>query len=918
MSFRQQRPLLPESPQGNPAHIYHLTPFHHCRHRLTMKIPISRFWGKIKLEKESRALLSWLPLEQHCVDVCLVFRQLVARPLVRRRLEQAAGCQLNKMQLDRLAVLALLHDIGKTNLGFQDKVFNPKGPQPGHVRELRPLFFEESLQVQLMEALHIEELCGWFESPDALQGFLIASLSHHGSPVKFDPSDLTGNYYHAKTRWWRPDESRDPLQAIGHLLSVAQELFPDAFAPNDDPLPKSPRLQHRFAGLVMLSDWLGSHEHFFPHNRLDANNGAETRSAAQRALLKVGLTVDALQADINTRPKRFEHWFDFAPYPLQQQLHTQTCSDPNSHLLIAEAETGSGKTEAAIARFLQLFAAGEVDGLYFALPTRVAAREIYRRIHHTIEKVFPDIENRPVTVLAVPGYARFDNQPIASLLPDDANRWHDDPGQKWQERAWAAEHPKRFLAATVAVGTIDQALLSAIQTRHAYLRSVCLDRQLLVVDEVHASDPYMRRLLTGLLKHHVGIGGHALLLSATLGSVARTEFQEAVGSTVEPMDLASARNAPYPGLSNSAGNWIPLSLPDTDSCGKKVTIEMSPHLWQPESMLPEIRQALANKARVLVVLNTVGRALALQRAAEDDPEIPNSALFQCGGVICPHHGRYSPADREQLDQAISARLGKGSADGPLLLIGTQTLEQSLDIDADLLITDLCPMDVLLQRIGRLWRHQRPTRPDGYPQARCLLLVPENQSLQELIQNDGEATGTAKRAGIGSVYPDLRTMQLTINQLRSEPDREIPKDNRILVEDSTHPEALATLQGDQWLQHGIKVTGTEFAQAIRAQYAALDELYEKDFGSFTFDDIKGEARTPLGMDDLRLPLPEPTTSPFGVMLLEMVIPGHLGGAESRNSEITEQTTHTDGIRFQLGPHRFQYTRLGLERIDEPAD
>jgi CRISPR-associated endonuclease/helicase Cas3 len=154
----------------------------------------------------------------------------------------------------------------------------------------------------------------------------------------------------------------------------------------------------------------------------------------------------------------------------------------------------------------------------------------------------------------------------------------------------------------------------------------------------------------------------------------------------------------------------------------------------------------------------------------------------------------------------------------------------------------------------------------------------------------------------------------------EPNREIPRDNRVLVEDSTHPEALAALQGERWQQHEMQVTGAGIAQTIRAHYAALGSLYKKDFGSFTFDDIKGEARTRLGMDNLRLPLAMATTSPFGIMLDEMLIPGHLAQFDTatESPEITEQTHHADGIHFRLGSHLFQYTRLGLERIDEPAD
>ncbi|WP_339374097.1 CRISPR-associated helicase Cas3', partial [Methylogaea oryzae] len=553
--------------------------------------------------------------------------------------------------------------------------------------------------------MQLDTLQSWFASEEALCDFLFASWSHHGAPIKLDPSEQTGNYYPAKTRWWSAAGGRDPMAAIAELLQTARLAFPAAFNDGGKPIPNAAALQHRFAGLVMLADWLGSHQGFFPLDR--SSDGEITRQVAQRALLAVGLDAAPAQAYLAQHPAAFQQRFGYAPRPLQAAIDRLAADDPQARLLIAEAETGSGKTEAALARFFHLFAAGQVDSLYFALPTRVAARELYRRVLSYLEQAFPDPQQRPVAVLAVPRYARVDGAEVQSLLPDERVLHHDDPNQHRHARQWAAEHPKRFLAATVAVGTIDQALLSAVQTKHAQMRSVCLDRSLLVVDEVHASDAYMRRLLRGLLAHHVGqMGGHALLLSATLGAAARTELLQAGGCAVAALpDHAGACAAPYPTYTDLGGVALPVE-PATKDSGKTVVFQLRAWLAQPDKLLPELAEALRAGARVLVVLNTVARAVALQRAAEQHPAIVKDWLFRCGSTVCPHHGRFSPSDRELLDQAVSDRWGKNTPVGPALLIGTQTLEQSLDIDADWLITDLCPADVLLQRVGRLHRHGR--------------------------------------------------------------------------------------------------------------------------------------------------------------------------------------------------------------------
>ena len=520
-----------------------------------------------------------------------------------------------------------------------------------------------------------------------------------------------------------------------------------------------------------------------------------------------------------------------------------------------------------------------------------------------VTNTFPDPENRPPVLLAVPGYAQLDGVDVKTLLPGPETRWEDDAAKARQERAWAAERPKRFLAATVAVGTLDQALLSVLQAPHAHLRSVCLDRSLLVVDEVHASDPYMRQLLSHLLTHHLGVGGHALLLSATLGAAARTGLTNAGAARVKPPDLVTARTAPYPAL--TVGGQPPLAvtaaMPD-----KTVQVELVAALADPVALLPRLVAALNAGARVLVVLNTVARVMALQHAIETEAAISKTALFHCQAVSAPHHGRFAAVDRAVLDVAVSARFGKNSDPGPVLLIGTQTLEQSLDLDADLLVTDLCPMDVLLQRIGRLHRHGR-IRPPGFETARCIVLIPQDATLECWLSKDGKARGLA---GLGNVYPDLRVARRTLDLLAERPTLAIPRDNRWLVEGATHPEALAMLDSPLWQRHAQEVEGGAMAQAVQA---TLVSIRPQPFGSFTFNPLNAKAQTRLGLNDLRVRLDRVVTSPFGQRLAELVIPGHLAPATVEEEAVVLAET-VEGLTLRCGDMRYRYSRLGLERME----
>lgn len=858
--------------------------------------------------------MEFLPLSAHCLDVALCFRTLCLIPAFGRVLARAATRKLTDRDLDRLAVLALLHDLGKANRGFQNKVFVPKAPRAGHVRELAPVFDDPELSQRAMSALDWELLSGWFCGDEIAYSYFMAAFSHHGRPVEFK-GERTGVGRLARA-WWQPDGDLDPMAAVSELMAAARRAFPGAFEPGGEPLPVAPQFHHRFAGLVMLADWLGSHPHWFPIEPV----GIEERLKADldeipRLLRAVGF--DSSVYHLETKP--FAERFEFTPRPLQALIDGLDPDDDDNRLLIAESETGSGKTEAALHWFGKLFAAGRVDSLYFALPTRVAARELYRRVVATIERWFPEPDARPVTVLAVPGYAEVDGLAFERRLPDsdEANRWTDDEEQRRYERCWAAEHPKRFLAATVAVGTIDQALLSAVQSAHAHLRSVCLDRSLLVVDEVHASDTYMSRLLQHLLHHHLSVGGQAMLLSATLGSVARQMYVAAASGAARPLPLDEAIAVPYPTLTDATGTLITATdarpeVASAETKGKIVAFEPLPIAQEPEQIIGRLINALRGGARVLVVTNTVDRANRLLRAAEAHAEFDSDWLFSAGGVACPHHGRFAPADRALLDAAVSKRLGKNSAGDPLLLIGTQTLEQSLDIDADLLVTDLAPADVLLQRIGRLHRHERP-RPEGFAMPQCLLLVPD-RPLLELLDEKGNLVGEYKGIGYGSVYPDLRILALTLAALEKRPHITIPEHNRWLVEQATHPDQLEALTDPRWQAHGQSITGEELMKALQAGTVTAD--FSRLFGQFSFNESGGKVATRLGADSWRLPLDRPVASPFGQELQELLIPGHMAPKTPEESLQVEAVDET-GLTLRCGDRRYRYTRFGLELEKETS-
>ena len=840
-------------------------------------------WGKLRPDGSCH------PLVDHCLDVSCVFQALLAADNIAR------VPSLTSTQRDRLSVFVFLHDFGKANRGFQAKADPSAHDTAGHVLEAAALLLELQDKWPPTWSALIADLCSWFVSEEQAGQMLLASISHHGRPVSLNDYDASGIDRTAQ-KWWTPANGYNPPAALEELARSARSAFPLAFGSDVQPIDATPAFQQRFAGLVMLADWIGSDTQFFPYRQTDSEDRmAFARDAAQRALRAIGLVPPEPRA-----PKPFASVFPFQPTPLQEALALTLEVSDNTRLLLAESDTGSGKTEAALAWFLRLYAQKKVEGLYFALPTRVAARELYERVRRAVGAAF-EPEQRPGPVLlAAPGYVKVDGVSLEAMLTDPLGiLWDDNAKEARRERLWSADRPKRFLAAPVAVGTIDQALLSILQVKHNLLRSVCLDRHLLVVDEVHASDPYMREVLRALLRGHLARGGWALLLSATLGESAAAMYFDREAA---PLEKALAR--PYPLLSARSGAW---SMPAARE--RSIHVELSATLTDDEALLPVLIRALERSARVLVVCNTVARANALFLRVEAtlQAERPHllPALFGLDGVCCPHHGRFAREDRELLDAAVTAQLGKGSPAGARLLIGTQTLEQSLDIDADWLVTDLAPMDVLIQRIGRLHRHERGERPQGFETPQVLVRVPPND-LAYYLGKHGELRAPA---GLGSVYADGRVLASTWEELLQRPTLALPLQARASIERTTHPEALDTLP-EIWHLHGQQLMGKVQAEIVQALRSVLDN---KPFGALHYADKSERVLTRLGRPTFEIALSQPLPSPFGVHIHRVAIPSHwLTEGELQESARPEVTD--GGFRFAIGSTVFRYTRFGLEKDD----
>jgi CRISPR-associated endonuclease/helicase Cas3 len=194
-------------------------------------------------------------------------------------------------------------------------------------------------------------------------------------------------------------------------------------------------------------------------------------------------------------------------------------------------------------------------------------------------------------------------------------------------------------------------------------------------------------------------------------------------------------------------------------------------------------------------------------------------------------------------------------------------------------------------------------------------VPAGSGLEQALDAQGRVTAAYKRLGYGSVYEDLRTLALTWKVLEEQPQIEIPQDNRRLVEAVTHPDCLARLDSANWAKHGQNVEGEMMAKTLAADLATA--VYDQAFGDFTFNESGARVRTRLGVDNLCLPLDRAVTSPFGMEMLEVVIPGHMA-PKSLEETVAVEGIEGGAILLRCGGRRYRYSRFGLEESDESVD
>lgn len=658
-----------------------------------MREAIDKLWAKTGTAVGE----AWHPLVLHLLDVAACADAILDREpeTTRERMGAVLGMPWEDARPWLLLIIAC-HDLGKACPGFQCKWINMTDfplPAVPNTSINHAYVSQAALAEILMEK-------GW---PEGLAEMAADAVGcHHGE--RASEKDKTKAEYEIHVgRGWRHDTIRN---VWNHARRAIVDDLLDVFKPSVVPsrqLLSGPDFM-MLSGLVSFADWIGSNEDWFPfglpEDCVDLTRWFEQRkTCAETALNAIGWEH---RVPLISKSRPFEKVFGFSPRPLQQAVADSLGNLSGPAVLLIEAPMGEGKTEAAFFAHLELQRRFGHRGLYLALPTKATGNAMFMR---TLSFMCNQGKNRKLDLQLVHGAALL-NEAYQNLRLTGI---HDsENGGEVRAGEWFT-NKKRALLSEYGVGTVDQAIVPILPVRHNFVRLWGLANRVIVFDEIHAYDAYTGTLLIHLIHWLYALGASVVLLSATLPPKFRRNLSRIVNANFPEKEPVYPRLTAY-----SPGRITQIHFAADPE--RRLIMRLMGISEKLQCMKDTLDEYLKNGGLGLALVNTVQRAQELYRL------FPGGVLIKYNGqAVGKHltdgtevylfHARF-PADRRQQreDLAISIFGPAGRRTGRKLIIATQVVEQSLDLDFDLIVTDLAPIDLLLQRAGRLWRHRRDSRP----------------------------------------------------------------------------------------------------------------------------------------------------------------------------------------------------------------
>lgn len=525
---------------------------------------------------------------------------------------------------------------------------------------------------------------------------MMAVAGHHGS---CDPA----------MRYFLPDADSELINqdrnARNAWIKYCQQWL------NLETIPQGPAI-HSLAGFCSVSDWVGSSMTNFTNVP-----NIDYRAYYDDALLRAEV---ALQ-DAGLINSSIGAGFDFLfPSMTPRGIQTLLPMLPiQPGLTLVEADTGSGKTEFSLAYASLLIGSGLADGVVFALPTQATANGLFERIGTAATKLFPDCQ------------ATLAHSKSKYLMPDEDGFLH--------------QSNKRAFLGSMSVATIDQVLMGVLNLKHQFVRSFGTQKSVLIIDEVHSFDAYMQGLIKQvLLGQHAAIGS-VILLSATLTHKTKEQLMLPYGG--------SSSNRDYPLVTHVSSTGEVTEFPSLASVDKRSVKVIQ---WHAVDLMPDRTQQLQliqwakAGAMVAVICNTVL-----------DAQILYAQLMSTGDIEADlFHARFTTQDRMDREQFVLKKYGKHAPRKGGLLIATQVVEQSLDLDFDVIVSQLAPIEFVMQRMGRLWRHDRSEgNKSDLVERSSVIDTPLFIALCPKLEQVKSDVGSAYLAS-GYVYKNLRAMYRT--------------------------------------------------------------------------------------------------------------------------------------------------------------
>lgn len=664
---------------------------------------------RLFIAKTGRSTDEWLPLQMHMKDTADIMEKLLFDFV---SASFSASCGLTNEETFKTAkFLAYVHDIGKATVGFQHKI----GMNSQRIKVIEHYISDISDPLDSDElkktphALAGEVILRYFKCPESVAAVVGA---HHGVPAELcdlqnqelsQPSnDIVGNVNYFGTN----EKNRSIIEES--WKQIIRSALQNANLSSVEELPSiSSKAQLLLSGLLIMADWIASNTNYFPLISIDDTGDKNYYPhRVEKAWEEIGFP-EMWETNILKYPnENFCKNFYFPPRETQRAVLDIVEKTDKPGIFILEAPMGIGKTETALASAELLASKAKKNGLFFGLPTQATANGLFPRIVAWAEKQSEEFYH---TVNLKHGSAGLNKifKNIQQGIPEE------ESNSGLIVHSWFCDNKKACLADFV-VATVDQMLMAALKRKYVMLLHLGLSEKVVIIDEVHAYDAYMNQYLERALQWLGAYHTPVILLSATLPSQRRTSLICAYLQKNNSDDKFE-KNESYPLLTWTDGGNIKQSPIPYVGVHKTVRIKNC----SDEDILSTINNAIKVGGCVGIILNTIARA---QRIADTiNSEITDNILL--------YHAQYTVPDRNKKELELLDKVGKNSSFETrkgFVVIGTQVLEQSLDIDFDILITDICPMDLLLQRIGRLQRHERKYRPDSLKEPVCYIITDESE------------------------------------------------------------------------------------------------------------------------------------------------------------------------------------------------